>query len=116
MEMVEMNDVILDVLDPFDEVPDEPGVIGDAEIQGILYSSHGADGVYRRSNASYALGHQPGPPRIASFQNDLQPPEHGAGAPGVSHLPIVHLGLDSQVTFDTGNGIDCDFGGHLSSS
>ena len=90
-----MNDVILNVLNTRDEVPDDPGILGDLDPQGIFNSSHGADGVYRCSDASYALRHQPGAAGVPSWHDDLQPAEHRAGTPGIDHLPSVDLQFEA---------------------
>jgi hypothetical protein len=116
MEMIEVDNVVLNVLNTRDEIPDDPGVVGDFDPQSIFNSSHGADGVNRRSDPSYTLGHEPDFAWITSFEDDLQPPEHGTRTPGIGHLPILYLGLDAQVSFDARDRIYGDFLSHLHSS
>jgi hypothetical protein len=69
--------------------------------------------VYRCSDASYALRHQPGSAGIPSWQDDLQTTEHGAGAPRVGHLSSVDLYLEAQMSFNAGNRVNNEFFGHL---
>jgi hypothetical protein len=116
MEMIEVNHVVLNVLDARDEIPDDPGVVGDLDPQSIFNSSHGADGVNRCSDPSYPLGHKPGPAWITPLQDDLQPAPHGAGTPRIGHLPTIYLGFDAQVSLNARDGIYGDFVSHLRSS
>ncbi len=74
-----MNDVILNVLDGFNNVADQPGVGGDLDFQSIFDSSHGAECMYSRSDTADALGKRPGIARVPPFQNDFNPTPHGAG-------------------------------------
>ena len=60
------------------------------------------------ANAANALRPYPGFPRIATAQNQLDPPEHRARTPGVGDLMPIHLGLNAKVALDTCNRIDND--------
>lgn len=62
-----MNNMILHILNRFDDIADQTGICRDFNPQGIFDSSHGAECMYRRSNTTDALGECPGIPRIATF-------------------------------------------------
>src|SRR5512139_36399 len=98
--------MILDVLDAFDNVAQDSGVIRDLDPQSIFNCSHGAEGVNRRSDASYTLRDRPGLARVAPLEDQLDAPEHGAGRPGVCHLAALDLDFDPQVPLDSGDGIN----------
>ena len=50
-----MNDMILHILNGFDNVADQTGIRWDFDPKGIFDSSHGAECVYSRSNTADAL-------------------------------------------------------------
>ena len=100
-----MDNVILHVLNRFDDVADQAGIRRDFNFQGIFNSSHGAECMYRRSNTTDALGESPGIPGIAPLQDDLDAAEHGAAAPRFGHLSAVNLNFKPQVAFDARDGI-----------
>jgi len=106
MQVVEVDDVILNVLDAFDDIAQNSSVIRDLDSQSIFDCSHGADGVNRRSDPSYPLRERPRFAGIAPFQDQFESSEHSAGSPGIGHLASVHLHLDSQVALDAGDGIN----------
>jgi hypothetical protein len=58
-----------------------------------------------RSDAAGALYKMMGIPGIASLKDQLDPPEHLTGTPGVNHLAAGDLDLNSEVTFDSGDRI-----------
>ena len=60
MQVVKMDDMILNVLNGFDDVADQAGIGGDLNFQGIFDSSHGAECMYRRSDTANSLGKRPG--------------------------------------------------------
>ena len=95
MQMVEVDDVILHVLDTFEQVAHDPGVVGDNDPQGILNCTHGSDGMYGRADAADALGERPCIPRVAALQHEFHAPEAGARAPGIGHSAVIDLHLDA---------------------
>jgi hypothetical protein len=95
MQMVEVNDMILNVLDTFQDIADDSRIIGNLNSQGIFDSSHGAECVYGRSNTTDALGHCPGFAGIAPFENELDPSKHGAGCPGICDDSVFYLDFDA---------------------
>ena len=104
-----MNDVILNVLYRLDDIPNQTGIGWDLNPERIFNCSHGADGMYRCSDPSYALRKVPGLAWISPSQNPLETAEHGATAPGIGDLPVFNLDFDAQVTLDAGYRINCDF-------
>ena len=64
VEVIEVNDVVLNVLDPLHDVADEAGVGRNLDPEGVFDCSHGAEGVNRGSDASYTLGEDPGIARV----------------------------------------------------
>ena len=76
--MIEMNDVILYVLDPGQQVAQDAGVVRNLNSQGVFDCSHGADGMNRSSDAADALCEQPGSARVTSLQDGFNAPKHCA--------------------------------------
>ena len=107
VQVVEVDDVVLYVLDAFQDVAQNARIVRDFHPEGIFDSSHGAECVYSRSDTANALGHGPGFAGIAPFQDEFDPAEHGAGRPGFGHRAVVHLDFDAQVAFDAGDGVNC---------
>ena len=62
--------------------------------------------MHGRADTAEALREQPGLARIATEKDVLDPAPHGAGRPGLLDLAAVDLGVDSEVAFDTGDGIN----------
>jgi hypothetical protein len=69
-----------------------------------------------RSNPAGALHEMLGIPRIAPLKNELDPPEHRPGAPGIRHFAPGHLNLDLEVALDSGYRINRDSLSHMISS
>ena len=109
MQVVEMNDVILHILDGFNNIAHHARIGGNFNPEGIFDSSHGAECVYSRSNTADALGKGPGVSWVAAFENGLNTAPHGAAGPGLAHLSAVHLGFDAQVALNASYGINCNF-------
>src|ERR1017187_3146770 len=105
---VEVDDVVLDTLRPDDQVPEEAGVRGRNGTHGVFHRPDGGDGVHGRADAANALGEGPRVARIAALEDQLDSPEHRGGGPGVLDESPVHLGFDSEMPFDAGDGIDDD--------
>ena len=103
-----MDDMILQVLDAFEQVADDPGVVGYDDPQGILDRTHGSDGVHGRADAADALGERPRVPRVAALQHEFHAPEAGAGAPGIGYLAVIDLHFDAQMPFDASDRVDGD--------
>jgi hypothetical protein len=106
MQVVKVDDVILHVLDSFDDVAQDPSIIRDLDSQSIFNCSHGADGVNRRSDPSYTLRNRPRFAGVAPFQDQLDASKHSARGPRIGYLTPIYLNLDPQVPLDTGNGIN----------
>src|SRR5450756_2709567 len=75
VQVVEVDDVVLDVLRPGDQVADEPRIAGNAQAQRVLDRAHGGQRMDRRANAAGSLGEDPGVPRVASLEDELQAPD-----------------------------------------
>ena len=79
MKMIEMDHVILNILDPRNQVADDPGVIRNGDPQGVFDSSHGAGGMNRCSDPSYTREEGPNLSGVAVFDDEFKAPPHGAG-------------------------------------
>ena len=109
MQVVEVHHVIVHVLRADHQVADQVGVIGNVVVQRILDRAHRRNAMYERANAADALREGPRLARIAPAQDDLDPAHHRAG--GIRRLDragLVDFGLDAQMPFDPGDGIDHD--------
>ena len=103
-----MDDVILNVLNSLDQVAQYTGIVWNFDPECIFNCSHGADGMYSRSDTANALSYHPGFARIAPFEDKFDAAPHGAGCPGILDSATIDLDLDSQVSFNAGNGIYCN--------
>jgi hypothetical protein len=108
VQVVEVNHMILDVLDRLDDIAHQAGIGRDFDPQSIFDSSHGAECVYSRSNTADSLSEGPRFAGVASFQDDLNTPEHGAAAPGIRDHSTFHFDFQPEVTLDAGDGINRD--------
>ena len=59
----------------------------------------------QRSDAAGALNKMMRVPWVTSLENQFDPPEHLARAPGVLDFAAFDLYLDTKVAFDSGNWI-----------
>ena len=66
--MIEVDDVVLHELDAFQQVAHDARVIGDRDAQGILNRPHRRDRVDRSTDATHALGKEPGISGITPFE------------------------------------------------
>jgi hypothetical protein len=107
--------MVLKHLGACDQVSHQISIWGDINPQGILYCSHGADGMDRRSDASYTLCEEPGISGIAIIQDQLQSSEHRTAAPGIAHIPAIDFHFDTKVALDPGHRINRN-SSHSSSS
>ena len=103
-----MNDMILNVLNTFEDIAQDSCVIWDLNSQGIFDSSHGAECMYGRSDTTDALRKRPSLPRITSFQDRFNASEHRAGCPRICHEAIFYLDFYPQMSFDAGDWINYD--------
>ena len=110
-----MDYMVLHILNPGNEIADDPCIVRYYDSQGIFYSSNRAGGMNRGSDPSNALDEQPGIAGIAALQDDLNAPEHGAGRPSVHNFSTIHLRFDSQMSFNPGDRIYCNLRHGLSS-
>jgi hypothetical protein len=65
--VIKVDDVVLHVLNSFDDVAQDSSVIRDLDSQSVFNCSHGADGVNRRSDPSYTLRKSPSFAGVTSF-------------------------------------------------
>ena len=64
--------------------------------------------MHQRTDAADTLREGPGIARVAPAQDDLDAANHGSGRVCLRDTIAVHLRLDAQMAFDTGNGINDD--------
>jgi hypothetical protein len=107
-EMIEVDDVIVEVLGPHDQVADQPPSVGDLGAEGIVQSRCRRHGVHREAHAAEAAGDITGVPGVLAREQGLEATGHGAAAPGVFDLTVLELHLDLEMTLDPGYGINCN--------
>ncbi len=108
VQVVEVDHVVLHLLESPDHGADELGVLRHLDPEGVLDGAHRGDGVHRGADAADPLSEDPGVPRVAALEDDLDSPEHGAGRPGVLNPAGIDLGLDPEMAFDSGDRVDDD--------
>jgi len=107
MQMVEVHHVIVDVLLGDHQVADDVRRLRNLDIQRVLDGANGGDGMNQRTYTTGALGERPGVPRVATLQDDLDPPHHRAGRVRLGDDTLgIELRLDAQVALDSGDGIN----------
>jgi hypothetical protein len=106
-----VDDLVLDRLHAHQDVADQPGIARDAVAQGILHGPDRVHGVHDGADAADSLSESPGVAGIAVLEDFLDAAKHGAAAVGADDMAIrIHIGLDVQMAFDAGDGIDDDSG------
>jgi hypothetical protein len=93
MKMVEVDNMIVDELGTLKQIAHDSSAVRNADAQGVLNCPHGADGVDCCADPADALCEDPRIPWVTPSQNQLQTPKHGPGAPGISYVAILYLGL-----------------------
>ena len=107
--MIEMHHVVVHVLRADHQIADQLGVVRNLVFERIFHRAHRGDAVHQGAHAADALGEGPGIARVAPAQDDLDAAHHGAGAGGLGDDAVgVGFGLDAQMAFDAGDGIDND--------
>src|ERR1039458_188404 len=112
MKVVEVNDVILDVLRARDDVADQASVVRDLNAKSVLDGADRGQRVHGGADAADALRPDPAFARSAPAQDQFDPAEHGAGAPGIRDAASVDLRLDAEVAFNASDRIN-DHACHL---
>jgi hypothetical protein len=64
--------------------------------------------VHGSAHAADPLRERPSVPWIPALEDDLNPPEHRGGGPGIPHHTTIDFRFDAQVAFDARDGIDND--------
>jgi len=108
VQVVEVDHMILHILDSNDDISDMFGIGRDLDIERILHGPDRGDGVHRCADTTEALGEVPGITGVAPLQYFLDAAEHGAAAPGVDNFAVAHFGLDAQMPFNAGYGVNDD--------
>jgi hypothetical protein len=76
MQMIKMNDMVMLELGSMQQVSDEPGILGDLNVNRIFDCPHRGQSMCVRSDAAGTLDKMVGIPRIATLQNKFYSPEH----------------------------------------
>ena len=114
VQMVEMHHVVLHVLRAEHQVAHQLGVGRDHDAQCVLHRAHRGQRMDGGADAASPLGKSPRVARVAPFQDDLQPAHHGARAERVRDFSVLHLDLNAQVPFNSGDRVDDNaFGSHI---
>ena len=102
-QMVEVHDVIVHRVRDEDQVADVLGVHRNFEAERVLDRADRSDRVHRGTHPADPLREQPRVTRIPSLQDDLDSPPHLARRPGFLDRAAIHLHIDAEVSFDTGD-------------
>jgi hypothetical protein len=116
VQVIEVNDVVLNALRGDDQIAQQASVRRRLGSDGGLDCPNRSDRMHGGAHAANALREGPRVTRVASLQDQLDTAKHRRGRPRVLDLPPVDLGLDPQMPFDAGDGIDDDVGHGSSSS
>src|ERR1039458_5246109 len=100
MKVIEVDDMILDVLRARDDIADQARVVWDVDAKSIFDGTDRSQRVHGGADAADALRPDPGFARIAPAQDQFDPAEHGAGAPGIRDAASVDLRLDAEAAFN----------------
>jgi len=88
------------------QVADDARVLGNLDADGVIDCPHRGQSMGVRSNPAGALHEMLGIPGVAPLQDQLDPAEHLAGAPGIDNFAAGHLDLDPEMPFYSGNRIN----------
>ena len=114
MQMIEVHHMVVHILRGDHQIADQLRVGRDGVAQRVLHRAHAGDAVHQRAHPADALGEGPGVARIAVLQDQLDAAHHGAGAVGAGDVAgRIGFGLDAQMAFDAGDGIDDDAFVHI---
>lgn len=67
--MIEVNHVILYILNPHDQIPDDAGIIGNFDLQRIFNGANTRHRVHGGADAAEALGKVVSVTRVTPFKN-----------------------------------------------
>ena len=100
VQMVEPEDVGVDELRAFDDVPDDAAVVRGSHLEGVVHAHGRGMAVGGGADAADPLRDVPGVARVPSLQDDLKSAEQRAGRPGILDLAAFDLDIDPQMSFD----------------
>ncbi len=112
VQVIEVHHVVVHILRRDHQVADQlrvlrQGVVRNGAMQRVFNRAHRGDSMHQRADAADALGERPGIAGIAPAQDDLDATHHGAGGIRTGDLAAgVGFGLDAQVAFDAGDGVN----------
>ena len=109
VQVIEVDQMVMHVLGGHHEVADQRGVFGNLDAYGVVHAAGGGQGVHVGAYAAGTLGEMLGVARIAAFQDQFHAAEKLRAAPGVFHQTVFHLHFNTQVAFNSSNGIDYYF-------
>src|SRR6185312_599032 len=115
MKVIEVHHVVLNVLRPRDDVANDLRVGGNLDAQSVLDGAHRSERMHGGAYAADTLCPDPRLARIAAAEDQLDPAEHGAGAPRVGDAASVHLGLNAEVALNASDRINNDAGHYFTS-
>ena len=111
-ELIKVHQMVVRVKRRIHQVADEIGVFGNVDRQSVLDGAYGRKRVNPGADAADAFDERPSVAGVAALQNHFEPPPHGAGALRINNdVVVVDFGLNPQVTFNAGDGIDDDTAG-----
>ena len=105
VQMIEMHHMVMQVLHAQHQIADGRGVSGDFHADGVFKGAGGGKGVGVGAYAAGALREMLRVTRVTALENHFQPAEQCGGAASVLDAAVFHFHLDTQMSFDAGDGI-----------
>src|SRR6185369_7255367 len=106
VQMIKMDHVILHVLHAVHDIADQFGGGRNLDAEGVLDGAARRERVHGGAHAANALAEGPRIARVAALEDDFKAADHRAGAPGIDDFAVLDFGLDAEVAFDAGDGIN----------
>jgi hypothetical protein len=98
------------------QVPENPCIFGDLDANCVFDCPHRGQGMDVRSDPAGSCDEVLRIAWIPPLKDQLDPPKHLPGAPGIDNFSTGHLDFDPEVTFDSGDRINDDSFTHMISS
>src|SRR5271169_6529517 len=99
--MVEPQDMGVDELRPFDNIPDDAAVLRRPGLECVVHAHRGSMTVGCRTYAADALRDVPRVSRVPALEDKLESPKQRSRRPCILDLPAFDLHIDPQMPFDS---------------
>src|ERR1022692_4838798 len=111
-ELIEMRCMIAKRMVDENEITDILRIGWNLQLQGIFYCADAGNGMNRGANAANSLGEEPGFRCVSALKDLLKSPPHCAGYPSVRYFTVIHLDVDTQVSFNSRQRVNRDTSRH----